>query len=100
MKQKYQKLLKLVKIKEREKKLREQIASKTEKERKREARALIILSKIMIRENPNLINQVLSRYQQEFIQKESKDEIDYTIYIRRLLLENQNSKNENFESRA
>ena len=96
MKQKYQKLweeiqdeklfLEIVKLKEKEKKLKEKLLSKTEKERKREARALIILCKLLIQElkKEDLIN-FIEKNKDKFIQKERKEEIDYSKYVLRLI---------------
>jgi uncharacterized protein YktB (UPF0637 family) len=67
------------------KKTEEKIEKITERERKREARALIILSKILIKESPKLVKEILERYQGEFQQKEGRVELDYSRYIKKLL---------------
>ena len=67
------------------KKTEEKIEKITERERKREARALIILSKILIKESPKLVKEILERYQGEFQQKEGRVELDYSKYVRKLL---------------
>jgi hypothetical protein len=67
------------------KKTEERIERITERERKREARALIILSKLLIKENPNLIREIIEKYQGEFRQREGRVELDYSKYVRKFL---------------
>ena len=100
LKQKYKKLwemvggdeelfLKLVKLKEKEKKLKEELKYRSEKERKREARALIILAKLLMNEirKEDLIN-FIEKNKDKFIQKERKEEIDYAKYVLKLIENN------------
>jgi hypothetical protein len=67
------------------KKTEEKIEKITERERKREARALIILSKIVLKENPELVKEIIERYKEEFKQKEGRVELDYSKYVRKFL---------------
>jgi hypothetical protein len=97
LKEKYQKLweevggdeelfLKLVKLKEKEKKFKEELKYKTEKERKREARALIILAKLLLKElDKEKLISFIETNKKEFIQKERKEEVDYSVYVLRLI---------------
>ncbi|MFN3264818.1 MAG: hypothetical protein ACK42C_07950 [Aquificaceae bacterium] len=71
--------------KERLKKAKEKALAVSERERKREARALIILAKILIREMPSKVSAILNEFPHEFIQKEGRQEVDYSVYVRRLL---------------
>ena len=100
MKQKYQKLweevggdeelfLKLVKLKEKEKRLKEELKYRSEKERKREARALIILCKLLLKElDKEKLISFIETNKDKFIQKERKEEVDYSKYVLKLI-ENQ-----------
>ena len=99
LKEKYQKLyeevggdeelfLKLVKLKEKEKRLKEELKLKSEKEKKREARALIILAKLLIKEiDKEKLISFIQTNKKEFIQKERKEEVDYSKYVLKLLEE-------------
>lgn len=77
--------LKYARAKERLLRAKERVQAITERERKREARALIILSKLLIREKPEVVKEVLQAFPSEFIQRERKQDIDYSGYIIQLL---------------
>ncbi len=77
--------LKHVKALQKIKKTEEKIEKITEREKKREARALIILAKIMIKENQKLVKEILEKYKEEFKQKEGRVELDYAKYIKKFL---------------
>jgi hypothetical protein len=78
--------LKQIKIKERDRKIKDIIEQKKKKERKRETRALIIFAKLMLKElSKNEIEKLLNKYSKEFIQKERGKEIDYSKYIWKLI---------------
>ena len=99
LKQKYQNLwqeigdeklfLELVRIKEREKNIKEKIKKKTEKERKREARALIILAKLLMKDiKKEELIKFIEAHKTDFIQKDKKETVDYSKHILKLLEEN------------
>jgi methyl coenzyme M reductase subunit C-like uncharacterized protein (methanogenesis marker protein 7) len=67
------------------KKIEEKIEKITERERKREARALIILAKLLLQENPKLVKEILEKHQEKFQQKEGRVELDYSNYVRKIL---------------
>jgi hypothetical protein len=77
--------LKHMKVIQKVKKTEEKIEKITEREKKREARALIILAKLLIKENPKLVGEILEKYKEEFRQKEGRIELDYAKYIKKFL---------------
>ncbi len=77
--------LEFVKAKEKILKVKQKTKAIQEKERKREARALIILAKLLIELEPDLIKKVLIENNDKFIQKEGRKEIDYSKYIYKLI---------------
>ena len=83
--------LEYVKAKEKLLKVKEKTKAFQEKERKREARALIILAKLFIKLYPNNVKDIINQYKDEFIQKEGKKDIDYSKYILKMLSKNLNS---------
>lgn len=88
-----------IKAKEKLKQAKEKIQAISEKERKREARALIILSKLLIKYNKDFISDFIQEHKQELIQKERGKEIDYSKYILKLLQEQEKAKpNEQLQS--
>ncbi len=76
-----------IKAKEKMKKAKEKIQAISERERKREARALIIFAKSVIKHDKDFVKEFLSKYPDELIQKERGKEIDYSKYILKLLQE-------------
>ncbi len=77
--------LEFVKAKEKILKVKEKTKAIQEKERKREARALIILAKLLIELYPDRIEKIINQHKDKFIQKEGKKEIDYSKYIWKLI---------------
>lgn len=71
--------LQFVKLKEREKKLIEKLQARSEKERKRRTRALILLASMFIEKQPSLAESFIRH--NKIIGKEGKQEVDYTSYI-------------------
>ncbi|MDQ7055263.1 MAG: hypothetical protein Q9M89_01640 [Persephonella sp.] len=70
-----------MKIKEKQKKIKE-------KEKKREARALIILAKLLLKTmDKERIRTFLDQHREHFIQKERNKSIDYSTYIYKILKE-------------
>lgn len=78
-----------IKAKEKLKQAKEKIQAISEKERKREARALIIFAKLVIKHNKDFVLEFLSKYPDELVQKERGKEIDYSKYILKLLEQEQ-----------
>ncbi len=78
-----------ISAKEKMKRAKEKIQAISEKERKREARALIILSKLLIRYNKDFASNFIQKHSADFIQKERGKEIDYSKYILKLLEQEQ-----------
>jgi len=75
-----------IKAKEKLKKTQEKLKAQAEKERKREARALIILAKIILKtQKTEVIKSLIERNNNDFLQKERGKLIDYSQYIYRLL---------------
>ncbi len=85
--------LKHVRAIERIHKIQNKLEAVSEKERKREARALIIFAKIVLREHKDLAKNILLSYANEFKGKEGKVELDYSKYIAKFLNKEEN-KNE------
>ena len=97
LKQKYQKLwqecagdeklfMSLAKVKEKERKLYEKLRSKTKIERSREARALIIFAKLILKTmKKDEVLSFLEAHKDDFLQKERNQLIDYSHYIRNML---------------
>ncbi len=83
--------IEFVKAKEKIRKVKEKTKAIQEKERKREARALIILAKLLIDLYPNRIEKIINQHKDKFIQKEGKKEIDYSKYIQKILNSKHNS---------
>ena len=79
--------LKHVRALERVNKIKHKLETVSERERKREARALIILAKILIQNHKDLVKETLSNNQDKFKSKEGKVELDYSKYILKLLQE-------------
>ena len=77
--------LKHVRALERVNKIKHKLETVSERERKREARALIILAKIVLRENKDLARNILLNYANEFKGKEGKVELDYSKYIAKFI---------------
>ena len=77
--------VKHVRALERVERAKRKLLTASEKERKREARALIILAKLIISEHPDIVKQILSTRQIDFVGKEGAVEVDYSKYITRLL---------------
>ena len=77
--------LKHVRALERVEKAKRKLLTVSERERKREARALIILAKLIISEHPNIVRQIVSNHVSDFHAKEGAVLVDYSKYIYRLL---------------
>ncbi len=74
------------KAKEKLERTKEKVMAQTQKEKKREARALIILAKLLISHlGPEQVRHFVLSRRNEFIQKERGKEIDYSKYIFNLL---------------
>jgi hypothetical protein len=75
-----------IKTKEKQKKIQEKLKAQAEKEKKREARALIILAKLLLKElDKEQLQAFIERHSADFIQKERGKEINYSKYILKLL---------------
>ncbi len=77
--------IKHIRALERVEKAKRKLLTASEREKKREARALIILSKLLIAHHPEIVRQILSQYTADFQAKEGAVLIDYAKYITRLL---------------
>ena len=77
--------LKHVRAIERVEKAKRKLLTVSERERKREARALIILAKLIISERQDVVKQILSHHISDFLNKEGAVLVDYSKYIYRLL---------------
>ena len=79
------------KAKEKLKQTKEKIQAISEKERKREARALIIFAKLILKNiKKDEILNFIEQHRQEFTQKERGKEIDYSKYLVKFLEEKDN----------
>jgi len=77
--------LEFAKAKEKMRKAKEKLQMQKERTKKREARALIILSKLILKKYPQLVAKILRENEAEFVKKEGKKEVDYSQYVMNLL---------------